>query len=114
MAKLTKTFLVLGAASAVPGLVIDAGLVSVTNVEGLYVLLPIGVTLLGMFFISRLIDKATAAGARGWQAAQSAAEKTAREGTMAAKAKKEEAAQPAVLETTEAVTEQEEHELQHH
>jgi hypothetical protein len=57
MAKTTKTFLALGIGSVVPGLVINAGLVNVTNVEGLYVLLPLGVILLGMFFISRLLEK---------------------------------------------------------
>jgi hypothetical protein len=114
MTKITKTFLVLGIVSAVPGLVIDAGLVDVTNVEGLYFLLPFGVITLGMFFISRILDKVTATDDRRQQRGQATAQSGLHDGRVERKAEEVETAQPLLPETVAEVAEDaEEHELQH-
>jgi hypothetical protein len=114
MTKITKTFLVLGIASAVPGLVIDAGLVDVTNVEGLYFLLPFGVIMLGMFLISRILDIVTAADNRRQKNGQATDQRVVRDRPGAAKVEDVETAQPSLPENVEEVAEDvEEHELQH-
>lgn len=114
MSKITKAFLVLGIGSVVPGLVINARLLDVTNIEGLYVLLPLGVILLGMFFISRLLDKETAADDRGREAPQSAEEAAAAAAPSSAKIEQDEAPQPSLSRAVEDLDDVEEHELQHH
>ena len=59
MTKMTKTLLVLSLIGLVAGLVFVTGLVNVTNAIGLYVTLPAGAILFGLFLISRMLEKET-------------------------------------------------------
>ena len=59
MTKMTKTLLVLSLIGLVAGLVFVTGLVNVTNAIGLYVTLPFGAILFGLFLISRMLEKET-------------------------------------------------------
>jgi len=114
MTKTTKTFLALGIACVVPGVVLNAGLVDVTNVEGLYALLPAGVIFLAMFVILKLLEKETVAYDRERQAAQAVAVEATREGQPPAKAGKAGFVLPSLSTAVEDMTSDvEEHELQH-
>jgi TRAP-type C4-dicarboxylate transport system permease small subunit len=74
MTTTTKTFLILGIAGLVPGVAINSGLVDGTNASALYIVLPIGAVFLGMFLLSKVLEKETAAYDREQQAALAAAD----------------------------------------
>ena len=61
MTKTTKTLLTLGISGLALGMAIDSGLVDVTNASALCVLLPLGAVFFGMFLLSKVLEKETAA-----------------------------------------------------
>ena len=60
MTKTTKTLLILAAVNLVAGLAFATNLVNVHNATVFYVALPLGAIFLGLFLISRLLEKETA------------------------------------------------------
>src|SRR5262249_22585341 len=77
MTKTTKTLLTLGIAGLGPGLAIDSALVGETIASTLYVLLPLGAVFFGLFLISKVLEKETAAFDRELQAALASADAAA-------------------------------------
>lgn len=61
MTKFTKALLVLCVADFAAGLLFVTGLVNVQAVPGLYVALPAGAIFFGLFLISKMLEKETAA-----------------------------------------------------
>jgi hypothetical protein len=60
MTKTTKTLLILAAVNLVAGLAFAANLVNVHDAVWLYVTAPAGAICLGLFLISRMLEKETA------------------------------------------------------
>jgi hypothetical protein len=61
MTKITKTLLIVSVAKLAMGLVLVTGLVNVQAIPGLYVVLPLGAVLFGLFLLSKMLEKETAA-----------------------------------------------------
>lgn len=60
MTKPTKFFLVTAIVCLVPGFLFTVGVVDVGKAVGLYLALPVGAILLGLFMISLMFEKETA------------------------------------------------------
>jgi hypothetical protein len=60
MTKMTKVLLVLSVISLVSGLVFVTGLINVSELALLYVTLPAGAIFLGLFMLSKMLEKETA------------------------------------------------------
>ena len=76
--------MILGIAGLAPGVAINGGFVDATNASALYVVLPIGAVFLGMFLLSKVLEKETAAYDREQAAALAAADAAAGRGPQSA------------------------------
>jgi len=61
MSRLTKILLALTIINFVPGVLFVSGIIGVGRFPGLYATFPVGVTLYGLFLISRMLEKEIAA-----------------------------------------------------
>ena len=77
MTTTTKTLLLLAFAGLGSGLALDSGLVDATNASDLFVFLPLGAVFFGLFLLSKLLEKETAAFDREREAALAAADAAA-------------------------------------
>ncbi len=74
MTKTTKILLALAIAGLVSGLAINSGLVDASTAEWLYVCFPMGAILFGLFLLSKILEKETAAYDQEQRAALAAAD----------------------------------------
>jgi hypothetical protein len=77
MTTTTKTLLLLALAGLGSGLALNSGLVDATNASDLFVFLPLGAVFFGLFLLSKLLEKETAAFDREREAALAAADAAA-------------------------------------